>query len=73
MQKQQAQNAANISALQAQASSGAFGKGGLGAGAGAGTTVTPGATTTTTALGQVISYISPLGCGRRVPRPGALA
>ncbi len=52
VQKQQAANAASLSALQAQASSGAFGKGGLGAGAGAGSTVTPGATTTTTPSGK---------------------
>jgi uncharacterized protein HemX len=48
IQKQQSQNAASISSLQTQASSGAFAKG-AGAGAGAGTTITPtpGATTTT--------------------------
>jgi uncharacterized protein HemX len=50
LQKQESQNSANISTLQSQAASGAFGKGAAGAGAGAGTTlapVTPGATTTT--------------------------
>ncbi len=45
LQKQQAEDAANISTLQSQAASGAFGKG---APAGATTTTTPGATTTTT-------------------------
>lgn len=44
VQKQQAQNAASISRLQTQASSGAFGKGAAGAGA----TITPGATPTKT-------------------------
>jgi uncharacterized protein HemX len=45
LQKQQAQDAANISTLQSQAASGALGKK---AAAGTSTTVTPGATTTTT-------------------------
>ena len=47
VQKQQAQDSANIATLQSQASAGAFGKA-AGAGAGAGTPLTPGATTTTT-------------------------
>src|SRR3954470_8276753 len=50
LQKQQSQNAASISSLQTQASSGAFAKG---AGAGAGTTITPTpGTTTTTPTGK---------------------
>ena len=50
IQKQQSQNAASISSLQTQASSGAFSKG---AGAGAGTTITPTpGTTTTTPAGK---------------------
>src|SRR3954466_14155976 len=50
IQKQQSQNAASISSLQTQASSGAFAKG---AGAGAGTTITPTpGTTTTTPTGK---------------------
>src|SRR4051794_10972061 len=52
IQKQQSQNAASISSLQTQASSGAFAKG-AGAGAGAGTTITPTpGTTTTTPTGK---------------------
>jgi uncharacterized protein HemX len=52
LQKQQAQNAANISTLQSQVASGALGKGGAagtkqGAAATPGTAATPGATTTT--------------------------
>jgi uncharacterized protein HemX len=53
VQKQQSQDAANISTLQAQAASGAFGKKGAGAALGTGTgtnttTTTPGAKTKTT-------------------------
>jgi uncharacterized protein HemX len=49
VQKQQAQDAANISTLQAQAASGAFSKKGAGAALGTGTTTTtPGAKTKTT-------------------------